>query len=270
MNDSYKYTGTLVHESFDEQGPIEVIDRNGKRALHFGSEARQSTMLLAEPNKLLSLYAQAMMSWLLFKDHCRKPLMIGLGGGLLAKYFLHTFPDCQIQVVEYRREVAKIARRYFGLPIDARIKILIGDGANYVRKESLQQQIQHDLILVDAFDHQGMAETTISTAFFDDCKSILTPNGLMVLNLWSTNTPLFAQIHFNLQQVFGDKLLLLPVRGRGNVIALALNDAVPLPTFKELKARTWVLQERYDLEFPIFIKDLKRHNPQNFSRVVKL
>lgn len=269
MIDKYKYDGTIVHESFDEHGLIEVIDRNGKRALHFGSESRQSTMSLAEPNKLLSFYAQAMMSWLLFKDTCHQPLMIGLGGGLLAKYFFNTFPDCQIQVVEYRREVAKVARSHFDLPLDARIKILIGDGAHYVRKESLQQQTQHDLILVDAFDHAGMAQSTISAAFFDDCKSILTKDGLMVMNLWGTNQPLFAQINFNLQQVFGDRLLFLPVRGRGNVIGLAFNDEVPQPTFNELKARTWVLQERYDLEFPIFIKDLKRHNPQNFSRVVK-
>jgi spermidine synthase len=270
MNNQYKYDGWLVHESYDEEGLIEVIDREGIRALHFGSEARQSTMSLAEPDKLLSYYLRAMMSWQLFKDECEKPLLIGLGGGLLAKYLFNTFPDCQIKVIEYRREVLKIARRYFGLPLDARLKVNIGDGVAYASQQSLQTSAQHDLILVDAFDGEGMAAGTISPAFFDSCKTLLTEDGLLVMNLWGNNKPLFAQIQSNLQQVFGERVLFLPVRGRGNVVALAFNEAVPKPTFKALKAKSWQLEERNPLEFPIFIKDLKRHNPQNFQRVVQL
>lgn len=266
----YKYNGWIAHESYDEHGLIEVIDRDGIRALHFGSDARQSTMSLAEPDKLLSLYLQAMMSWLLFKETCEKPLLIGLGGGLLAKYFLNHFPNCSIKVIEFRREVLKIARSHFGLPLDARLKVSIGDGVAYVRQHSLQSPAQHDLMLVDAFDGEGMADGTMSAAFFDGCKALLTDDGMLVMNLWGDKSALFAQVQSHLQQVFGDQVLFLPVRRRGNVIALAFNQAAPKPTFKELKAKSWQLEERYKLEFPIYIKDLKRHNPQNFQRVVQL
>jgi len=270
MIEMFRYKGLLVHESYDEQGLIEVVDYEGKRALHFGSDARQSTMSLAEPNKLLSHYAQAMMSWLLFKDTPQQPLMIGLGGGLLAKYFFNTFPDCHIKVIEHRAEVLKVARSHFSLPHDARLKVLIQDGVAYTRKQSLAPQTLHDLIMVDAFDHEGMADGTLSCAFFDSCKALLTPDGLLVMNLWGTDKPLLAQISLNLQQVFGDKLLFLPVRGRGNIIGIAFADHVPVPTFKALKEKTWQLEAHYGFEFPIYIKDLKRHNPQNFQRVVNL
>ncbi len=264
-----RYGGLLVHESFDEHGLIEIVDKAGKRALHFGSEARQSTMSLAEPDKLLSHYLKAMMCWQLFKETPKNPLMIGLGGGLLAKYFFNTFPECVINVIEFRREVLKVARSHFGLPLDARIKVKIGDGVAYVKQQASQASTQHDLLIVDAFDHQGMVAGTISLPFFDECKTLLTDDGLLIINLWGTNKPLYAQIQWNLQQVFGEQVLYLPVRGRGNVIGFAFNHPAPDFSFKELKAKTWTLQEQYHLDFPIFIKDLKRDNPYNFHRIIK-
>ena len=64
----YKYDGLIVHQAYDEEGTIEVIDNKGERALHFGSHSRQSTMRLADPNYLHSFYARAMMGLLLFND----------------------------------------------------------------------------------------------------------------------------------------------------------------------------------------------------------
>ena len=94
-------------------------------------------MLLSDPDQLHSLYARAMMAWLLFKDQPGEVLMIGLGGGSLAKFLLQRFEDCKIKVLEYRRGVVKIARSHFSLPLDPRLKIKIGDGGHYVRQKSL-------------------------------------------------------------------------------------------------------------------------------------
>jgi spermidine synthase len=266
----YKYQGILIHQSHDDDGIIEVVDNAGIRALHFGSEARQSTMSLAEPNKLLSLYARTMMGWLLFKPHCDHCLMIGLGGGILPKYFLNTFPECKIKVIEYRHNVVKIAHSYFGLPLSPRLKIKIEDAAIYMRRQSVKHAEQHDLILVDAFDHEGMAEVVIQAAFFDNCKTLLTDDGILVMNLWGTNKALFNQIAWNLQQVFGEKLLFLPVRGRGNVIGFAFNEKSSQLTLKQLRIKALELQETYQLEFTHFLSDLKKHNPDTFHRVIKI
>lgn len=77
----YKYDGLVIHQSHDDEGIIEVVEKNGERALHFGSSARQSSMLLSDPNRLHSLYARAMMGLLLFHENPQDVLMIGLGGG---------------------------------------------------------------------------------------------------------------------------------------------------------------------------------------------
>lgn len=265
----YKYNGLMVHQIHDDDGIIEIIDSAGTRALHFGSEARQSTILLAEPNKLLSLYARAMMSWLLFKNQSNNLLMIGLGGGVLPKYFLNHFPESQIKVIEYRRNVVKIAHSHFGLPLSPRLKIKVEDAALYMRRQSIKHAAQHDLIMVDAFDHEGMAEVVIQTAFFDNCKTLLTTDGLLIINAWGTNKTLFGQIIWNLQQVFNDAILCLPVRGRGNVIILAFNEKIPSLNLKELKIRALELETLYQLEFPDFLSDLKKYNLHTFQQIIK-
>ncbi len=133
----YKYDGLLIHESHDDEGIIEVIDRKGVRSLHFGSHPRQSSMLLADPYKLELDYVRAMASWLLFKPALDDDaLIIGLGGGSLTKHLLQHFPDCRLKAVEFRKSVVKIARSHFSLPLDHRLKIIVDDGGDYIRQRA--------------------------------------------------------------------------------------------------------------------------------------
>ncbi|TXL14451.1 hypothetical protein BMR05_07410 [Methylococcaceae bacterium HT4] len=37
----YKYDGLLIHQEYDEHGPIEIVETDGVRALHFGTHPRQ-------------------------------------------------------------------------------------------------------------------------------------------------------------------------------------------------------------------------------------
>lgn len=76
-----KYNGLLVHQEIDEFGAIEIVETDGVRALHFGSDSRQSSMTINLPNELHSVYTRTMMSGLLFNETPRHVLMVGLGGG---------------------------------------------------------------------------------------------------------------------------------------------------------------------------------------------
>ena len=70
------------------KGPtIAVSDAYGVRSLHVGGEAIQSSMKLGDPFSLALDYTRCMMGFLLFHPQPREALMIGLGGGSLAKFF---------------------------------------------------------------------------------------------------------------------------------------------------------------------------------------
>jgi len=265
----HKYDGLIVHETFDEEGRIEIVDKEGVRALHFGSKSRQSSMLIDQPDELHSLYARTMMGLLLFNDRPENILMIGLGGGTIAKYLLNQFSECKIKVIEYRNSVLKVARSHFGLPRDSRLKIKIGCGGEYISTQSKLAEQKHDLIVIDAYDHEGMAIEVSSENFFDGCRTLLKDDGLLAINLWSNKKDLFQQVAWNMGRVFEWKILFLPVRKRGNIIGFAFRENAHQYTMKELKEKAKQLEKQYQIEFPIFVKDFKRNNTSVLNKVLK-
>jgi spermidine synthase len=264
----YRHEGLLIHESHDDDGIIEVIEARGVRSLHFGSSSRQSSMRLQDPNGLELNYVRAMMSWLFFKEAPENALVIGLGGGSLTKYLLHHYADIQITVVEYRKSVVKIARSHFGLPLDPRLKIIVDDGGDFLRKRSESLANTYQLLFLDAFDHEGMAESVRCEAFFDACQSVLTSDGIMVLNLWGTDKALFEQVAWWLGRIFKWRVLFLPVPDRGNVIGLAFGNNVPQVKMHALRQRATALEAQYRLEFPDFLRELKRNNTHTLHKII--
>ena len=266
----YKYDGLVIYQAHDDDGLLEIIERDGVRSLHFGSSSRQSSMRLNAPLNLELDYARAMMSYLLFKPNLTdEVLLIGLGGGSLAKFLLHYFPDCYLKVIEYRHSVVKIARRFFDLPLDRRLKIIIDDGAVYLKERAVSYQGHYSLLLIDAFDSEGLAPSLCNKAFFEHCQAVLKPDGLLVINLWGGLTnPLFIEISTWIGQIFHWHTLFLAVQGRGNIIVLAFNSK-PACHLLELKTRATELTTHYHIDFTAFLRDLKRHNASTFQYLVR-
>jgi spermidine synthase len=265
-----KYGGQLVYQIHDDDGTIEIIDDAGLRSLHFGSLPKQSSMSLHEPDKLVLEYVRSMTSWQLFKpDLGSNALLLGLGGGSISKFLLQQFPECRLKVIECRRSVVKIARSHFGLPLDPRIKILIGDGGLYVRKAKESECGYYDLIMLDAFDHEGVAPTICSEIFFQAAKSLLTKEGILVANLWGgAGNMQFQQLARWLGQCFNWNILLLPVPDRSNIIVLAFNARSPSFSLEQLRNRANQLEDQLQIEFPRFLKDLKKHNASTFNKLI--
>jgi spermidine synthase len=265
----YKYDARLIHQSHDEDGILEIVERNGVRSLHFGTISRQSSMSLADPERLVLAYVRAMTAWLLFKEFFENALVVGLGGGSLAKFLLHHFPEGRLYAVEYRKSVVKIARSHFGLPLDTRLKIVIDDGGHFIRQRTETLREKFSLIFLDAFDQEGMAHSMRNIAFFDACKSLLKPDGILILNLWTTDKPLYDSCADWLDSTFKSKVLFLTVPDRGNSIGFAFNEGNPVFSLNRLRSRALALEQRYRIEFPIFLKDICRQNAETLNHVIK-
>ena len=262
----YRWRGAApVHISHDEQGPIEVVEEAGVRALHFGTPHRQSAMALADPHRLELAYTRAMLAALLFCDEPRRVLLIGLGGGSLAKFLWRHFPACRIDAVEHRAAVAQVARGWFGLPEDERLTVWIADGANYAAASPSDQA--YDLILLDAYDGLGMASAMLNPAFLDRCAAMLAPGGACAANLWGSNRTLLEYALDRLGQSFAGPALRLPVPGRGNVIGLGFPEPMPRPDWRKLKSQAESLEARLGVEFPALVRLLRRANSGFLERL---
>ncbi len=258
-----KYQGVVIHQSHDQLGAIEVVDDGLYRSLHFGTEAKQSSMLLRDPLYPTLSYTRAMCAALLLLEEPKRVLLIGLGGGSLAKLFLHHYPDCHIDAVELRPEVHQIASRFFSLPEDPRLQLFYEDAGSFIRNSGAEQS-DYDLILIDAFLDRGIAYSVIGMSFFDACRDRLSPAGVIAMNLWSDD-----RIHANdfiedMGISFNKQVLRLPVEGKANVIGIATRQAAVKKMLRKLDERARKLEQQTAIEFTSLLGSLRKFNRSLF------
>ncbi len=259
-----RYDGLLVHRTQDDWGPIEVVDDALHRSLHFGTDPKQSSMLLGDPLPLVLSYTRAMASALLFVPQVRRVLLIGLGGGSLAKFILHHFPEAALDVVEFRPQVHRVAHEWFALPDEPRMTLHFGDGGAFMREAAAERYSDYDLILVDAFEAMGIADSVCSSIFFDACRARLSDKGMLAINLWSRDRLSLDHILHYLTESFSGEMLRLPVGGKENVIALAGKLPGLKKRLKQLGERAATLERAMGVEFPSLLRTLRKSNRSFF------
>lgn len=235
---------------------VEVRERHGVRTLHLGSDTVQSAMRVARPDALELSYTRAMMAFLLFVPPPRSALLIGLGGGSLAKFIYRFMPETSLKVVEINREVVQVAHVWFGLPQPCeRLTLCIGDGARLVA----EGREQFDLLLVDAYDGRSLAASLATDSFFQSARASLAPQGVFAMNLWSNDRNFDRNLQ-KIERAFSGRCLCLPAERPGNVIVFAFADSPQRLAWSELREQAALLEERFGLEFPRFVDGLRRMN----------
>jgi len=158
-----------------------VSELDGVRALHLGSATIQSAMRIRDPFALELTYTRAMMCFLLFHSSVRHMLTIGLGGGSIAKYVHANCPEIASKVIEINPRIIQVARNQFLVPEnDERLEIIERRSAISGRTPDAA-----DVLMIDAFDSNGIPPDFCSQEFFDQCADVLKYDGILVINLWA-------------------------------------------------------------------------------------
>ena len=233
---------------------IAVSEERGVRMLHVGGEAIQSAMRLDDPHALALDYTRCMMAFLLFHPEPRRALLIGLGGGSLAK-FLHKFlRQTRIRVVELDPRIVATARAHFALPADdSRLTVEIGGGAEALAPACC------DLLMVDAYEDERHVEALASADFYDAAYLALEEPGALVVNYMDDDKQLDRNLR-RLERAFGGAVVCLPALTDDNIIAIALKGVAGSVAWKTLNDRADRLQARYKLPFPRYVGALRRMN----------
>ncbi len=235
---------------------VYVSEKFGVRSLHIGSDTVQSAMRLARPNDLELSYTRSMMACLLFQGDPRNVLMIGLGGGSVAKYVYHQLPEAKLRVLELDPQVVAIARQCFLVPPDdARFQVIVGDGAEYMARRDTRA----DLIMVDGYDAESHVEELATREFYGHCRARLTAGGMLVVNLWGGDRQ-FNEVLKRIEEAFPAGTLCLPARKPGNVIAFGFRDPPGPLAWADLERRAVALEQRHGMEFPLFVAGLGTMN----------
>ncbi len=253
-----RFFSRRIHKAISAFDTVEISEHKGIRYLHLSNNTVQSAMRLSDPYRLELTYTQAMMGCLLFNDSPRNALLIGLGGGSLAKFLYRHFSDMHIAAVEINQKVIDAAYDFFFLPRDDhRLQVICADARQYPMIEN-----SWDGIFLDGFDANFQVTELASADFYDRCAAALTPNGILTVNLWGSD-PNFELYRQRLAIAFERRTLSLPAEKRGNVIVFAFAAPTAYRDWSILRLRARQLQLRYNLPFGDFVERLRNNQPEN-------
>ena len=224
------------------------------RTLHVGGEAIQSSMRLEDPYALALDYTRCMMAFLLFHPEPREALMIGLGGGSLAKFFHKFLKRTSIRVIEVDARIVAAAREHFALPPDdARLRVEIGDGAEALTPECC------DVLIVDAFEDELHVPRLASGEFYDGAFLALGEPGALVVNFMNDDPKLDPTLE-RLERAFGGAVLCMPALYDPNILAFAFKGIPQRISWQELRERAARLEGRLGLPFTRCVSRLRAMN----------
>ncbi|MCB1789059.1 MAG: fused MFS/spermidine synthase [Gammaproteobacteria bacterium] len=249
--------GSLIFRTRDDDGDIDVYEDARCRYLTFGNQVEQSCVDLANPACLPYVYTQAIMLGLLLHPQPRRVLMLGVGGGSLLRALRAADPRLQITGVEQRQLVVDVARTYFGLPDDRRVRIAVDDATRFLQND----HDAYDLLITDLYLASGMHPEQVEVDFLQLCRARLAPDGILVMNQWASEFSHNRAAHGNLAAVFDTRVLNLHVQG-GNIINFAFRGALPDVRREEFYAEAQALGLCLSIPLQRHARNLWRQNSE--------
>lgn len=181
--------------------------------LQFVHGVSQSRMLTADPDRLLIDYTRTMLGALVLAPQPRSIGIVGLGGGSQAKFCHRQFPQARIEAFEVDPDVLALRHR-FRIPQDGdRFRVLLGDAAAFLPG----RRGAYDLLLVDAYDRDGIPPPLSTARWYADCAASLAAGGAASFNLYCDDVDRHLAL---LREAFDGRLLVLAEPRQSNRVAI--------------------------------------------------
>ena len=202
---------------------VNFSDEGDIRHLHLDSIWIQGSMRMDDPLALVHEYIQRMFAWLLFVDPAsvskRQALQLGLGAASLTK-FCHKTLKMKTAAVELNPQVVAACRGWFKLPQDnGRLQVVLADASEEIQQPRWCEAV--DALQVDLYDQEAAGPVFDSAEFYAHCRSTLTPEGCMTVNLFGRSSS-FERSVTNMEKAFGKEALwAFKATREGNTVVLA-------------------------------------------------
>ena len=250
---------------------IILKDKGSTRSLYFvrdsGQIVLETAVDLKHPERLEVPYTKGMfVSEAFFTNGIDSALLIGLGGGAMVHHIHHYWPDQKLDAVEIDPVIVDIAKNYFVVPHsmspyfkNSSIELHVEDGFVFINN-ALKNTAKYDVIYMDAFlkpstdtDSTGVPLRLKTLAFYDELKSILNEDGVVIFNINNSkdiNTDL-KHISDSFEQVWK-----LSVPNRGNIIVVGCLKEIDQTT---LFNRATHIDEKKGLGITEWVERLKKY-----------
>ena len=234
-------------------GAPQVVDDGDYRRLYFGPLHIQSEMDRHDPDTLQLKYTQRMMALLLFVPRPKHIVIVGLGGGSLTKFCHRQLPKTRITTIEIDARVIALAPQFAVPPEDARHRIVHADACDWFATTAERV----DAVLLDGYTDTGIASGFGDPALYQRIRECLRPEGLLVANIL-----VGAEALRRYKRVIGDafdgQMINQKIVPDGNNVLFAFKALRAEPDWTAMAAEAKKLAIRHSLDFPAFVRTLKR------------
>ncbi len=218
---------------------VQVTQQGNLRLLTFGEtgfKMPQTSMNLRDITHHSTEYTGLLMAPLLYKQDVKRVLIIGLGGGDVARGIETCYPDIIMDVVEIDPAVLAIAQKYFYWKPSRNVTAYTIDGRSFVNTQVARKQPPYDWIILDAFDDEYVPFHMTTVEFCSVLQRALPPDGVLAINTW-INHDLFSYQARTMEAAFKQVDAYFAHRS-GNVVLVAQNNAKgPMTLDRALAAR---------------------------------
>ena len=218
---------------------VQVTQRGNLRLLTFGEaefKMPQTSMNLNDIAHHSTEYTGMLMAPILYKQDMKRALIIGLGGGDVARGIETCYPNIVMDVVEIDPAVLAIAQRYFFWKPSRNVTAYTMDGRSFVNTQIARHTPPYDWIILDAFDNDFVPFHMTTVEFYSVLRRALSPDGVLAINTW-IHHDLYSYQARTVQAAFGQ---VDPYFGHrsGNMVLVAQNNARgPMTLDRALAAR---------------------------------
>jgi spermidine synthase len=164
-------------------------------------------------------------------NDARSVLFLGVAGGTALRQLVKVYPKLEVTGIELDPAVIYVARKYFGLASEPRIKLIAGDARWYLATENKK----YDIIALDLFVTGQTPFFTTTVEFFQLTYDRLSDNGIIIMNVLSAtgSGELLRPLVRTVRKVFPSTFFV----SYGNYMLVASKQPMSLVTLREILNR---------------------------------
>jgi len=246
-----------LHDIDTEYSRLQVFNmidpetKNPMRVMAIDPFFIQSGMFLKSDEMALS-YTKYYHLLKHFKPDFQKTLIIGGAGYSFPKDYLAKYPNAEIEAVEIDPQVTEIARKYFRLKENPRLKITHQDGRIFLNQA---EDKKFDVVLMDAFGSLFSVPFQLTTVeAVSQISRVLKDDGVVIFNLGGSikgNTNKFLQSELKTYRQVFPKVYLFKINADyaddkpQNLIIVACKDKNTAPLTSSDAETAALLNHRY-------------------------
>lgn len=229
---------------------VEIVEDGEFRWFTFGDDIPQGVMSLVSPTELVSPYVQGMVLALVFVSDVHRVLLIGLGGGSMARFLRRYFPSVSLSAIEASAPVINLARQYFFLPEEGEgFRVYCADAEEMLRLKRRPKEI----IFVDIPCQRQ--PVLASENFFKHCYGRFQEQGIFVTHVCCETKEAQKNYLSLLGSVFTGGIWCIPLKDFDEIVFAFKKAPSSMRSYQKAAER---LKRKTGVDFPEWLRKIER------------